>query len=122
MYQYGLLRITAFSKVKYMWGPGYFRFVAYEIVITKPCTDAPGRFIAESKFGRRFDMDRLCALVRTMDGAKCSESLGVAKFDFKGRTLILYRNGRIDLRKIVDEGDARAAMAELESVLSGAFE
>lgn len=96
--------------------------MAYEIVITKPCTDAPGRFIAESSFGRKFDMGRLCALVKTIDGAKCSESLGVARLDFKGRTLILYRSGRIDLRKVVDERDARAAMAELESVLSGAFE
>lgn len=105
-----------------MCGLRHSRFVAYNIVITKPCTDAPGRFIAESSFGRRFDMARLCAFVKSVEGGKCSESLGVARFDFKDRTLILYRSGRIDLRKIVDEGDARAAMAELESVLSGAFE
>ncbi len=96
--------------------------MAHDIVITKPCTDAPGRFIAESKFGRRFNMIKLCALMKNFDGAKCSESLGVARFDFRDKTLILYRSGRIDLRKIVDEGDAQAAMAELESVLSGAFE
>ena len=96
--------------------------VAFDIVITRPCTDAPGRFIAESSFGRRFNMSRLCALVKAIDGAKCSESLGVARFDYKDKTLILYRSGRIDLRKIVDEGDAREAMTELESVLSGAFE
>lgn len=102
--------------------------MAYNIVITKPCTDAPGRFIAESTFGRKFNMDRLCTLVKAIDGAKdftdvkCSESLGVARFDFKDKTLILYRSGRIDLRKVADESDARAAMAELESVLAGAFE
>ncbi|HTY90340.1 MAG TPA: hypothetical protein VMC84_04115 [Methanocella sp.] len=96
--------------------------MAYDIVITKPCTDAPGRFIAESSFGRKFNMGRLCALLRAIDGAKCSESLGVARCDFKGWTLILYRSGRIDIRKVVDVGDARAAMAELESVLAGAFE
>ncbi len=108
--------------------------MGYDIVITKPCTDAPGRFIAESRFGRQFNMGRLCSVVKAIEGGenstdvkaftdvKCSESLGVAKFDFRGRTLILYRSGRIDLRKVVDEGDARAAMAELESVLSSAFE
>jgi ArsR family metal-binding transcriptional regulator len=94
----------------------------YEIVITKPCTDAPGRFIAESTFGSKFNMGRLCAIVKTVDGAKCSESLGVAKLDFKDKTLILYRSGRIDLRKVKDADEARATMAELEVLLSKAFE
>lgn len=96
--------------------------MAYTIVITKPCTDAPGRFIAESAFGRRFDMARLCAYVRSVAGGKCSESLGVARFDFKDKTLILYKSGRIDLRKVAGEDDARAAMDELVAALAGAFE
>ncbi len=95
--------------------------MAYDIVITRPCTDAPGRFIAESTFGRKFDMGRLCAAVKAVDGSKCSESLGVAKFDYKDHTLILYRSGRIDLRKIAGEADARAIMAELEKMLGPAF-
>ncbi len=94
----------------------------YEVVITRPCTDAPGRFIAESAFGRKFNMDKLCELVKSVDGAKCSESLGVAKFDFKDKSLILYRSGRIDLRKVKDVEEARATMAELEALLSKAFE
>jgi len=102
--------------------------VAYEIVITRPCTDTPGRFIAESAFGRKFNMGRLCALVKAIDGAKdftdvkCSENLGVARLDFKDKTLILYKSGRIDLRKVADEADARATMAELEARFSAAFE
>lgn len=96
--------------------------MAFKIVITKPCTDAPGRFIAESSFGREFNMGKLCAVIRLIDGAKCSESLGVAKLDYQDRTVILYRSGRIDLRKIRDEGDARAAMGELEAMLRDAFE
>jgi len=94
----------------------------YDIVITRPCTDTPGRFIAESSFGRKFDMDRLCALVKAIDGAKCSESLGVAKLDYKDRTFILYRSGRIDLRKVKDPKDAEAAMREIEAMFRGAFE
>jgi ArsR family metal-binding transcriptional regulator len=100
----------------------YSRLVAYNIVITKPCTDAPGRFIAESAFGRKFNMGKLCELVKPIDGAKCSASLGVAKFDFKDKTLILYRSGRIDLRKVRDAEEAGATMAELEALLSKAFE
>jgi len=94
----------------------------YNIVITRPCTDVPGRFIAESTFGRKLNMDKLCALVKSIDGAKCSESLGVAKFDYKDRTLILYRSGRVDLRKVADAEDADATMRELESIFHDAFE
>ena len=94
----------------------------YQIVITKPCTDAPKKYIAESSFGRKFHMDRLCGLLKSIDGAKCSESLGVAKFDFKEKTLILYRSGRVDLRKIADKNDAQATMDELAAMLEEAFE
>lgn len=94
----------------------------YEVVITRPCTDAPGRFIAESRFGRKFHMGKLCELVKPIDGAKCSESLGVARLDFKDKTLILYRSGRIDMRKVVDLEDANAIMKEIEVLLDEAFE
>lgn len=94
----------------------------YIVVITRPCVDTPNRFIAESSFGRRLDMPATCAKVRSISGAKCSESLGVARFDYGDWTIILYRSGRVDLRKIRDEADAKAAMGELERVLAGAFE
>lgn len=95
---------------------------SYQIVITKPCTDAPKKFIAESAFGRKFRMDRLCSLVKSIDGSKCSESLGVAKFEFKDKTLILYRSGRVDLRKITDKEEAQATMDELAAMFKDAFE
>jgi ArsR family metal-binding transcriptional regulator len=94
----------------------------YPVVITRPCVDTPNRFIAESSFGRKLNMPATCATVRDIPDAKCSESLGVAKFDYKDWTIILYRSGRVDLRKIRDEADARAAMDELKRMLAGAFE
>jgi len=94
----------------------------YQIIITKPCTDAPKKYIAESSFGRKFSMERLCGLLKSVEGAKCSESLGVARFDFKEKTLILYRSGRVDLRKIADKNEAQATMDELEAMLMEAFE
>lgn len=101
----------------------YVRVVSpYQIVITKPCTDAPKKYIAESSFGRKFRMDRLCGLLKSVDGAKCSESLGVAKFDFKDKTLILYRSGRVDLRKIADKDEAQQTMDELAAMFDEAFE
>ena len=67
-------------------------------------------------------MERLCGLLKSVEGAKCSESLGVARFDFKEKTLILYRSGRVDLRKIADKNEAQATMDELEAMLMEAFE
>jgi ArsR family metal-binding transcriptional regulator len=90
-------------------------------VITRPCTDAPNRYIAESSFGHGLDMQAVCVLTRSIPGAKCSESLGVAKFDHGDWTIILYRSGRVDLRKVRDEADARTAMAGLERMFAGAF-
>jgi ArsR family metal-binding transcriptional regulator len=94
----------------------------YSIVITRPCTDAPDRYIAESSFGRRVNMTETCARVKSIPGAKCSESLGVARFDYGEWTVIVYRSGRIDLRKVRDKADALAAMADLEQMLGDAFE
>ena len=94
----------------------------YQITITRPCTDAPGRFIAESSFGRKFAMSSVCEKVRDIHGAKCSESLGVAKFDYRDWTFIIYRSGRADIRKVTGEDDARKAMGELESLFVDAFE
>lgn len=95
--------------------------VGYQITITRPCTDAPGRFIAESSFGRKFVMNVVCHKVMDIQGAKCSESLGVAKFDYRSWTFILYSSGRVDIRKVENEDDARKAMSEVEGLFADAF-
>jgi ArsR family metal-binding transcriptional regulator len=94
----------------------------YLIAITRPCRDAPGRFTAESSYGRRLDMAAVCTAVKGFPEAKCSDSLGVAKFEFGEHTIILYRSGRIDLRRVKDVADALAIMREVERTLAGAFE
>jgi ArsR family metal-binding transcriptional regulator len=94
----------------------------YQIAITRPCRDAPGRFTAESSYGRRLDMAAICVIVKSYPEAKCSESLGVAKFEFGDNSIILYRSGRIDLRRVRDVTHARAVMTEVEQVIRGAFE
>ena len=93
----------------------------YQIVLAHSCSDAPGRFVAESKFGRSLDMRVVCEKVRAIAGAKCSESMGVARFDYKDWTLILYSSGRIDFRKIANEEEARVLMGEIESMIADAF-
>ncbi len=93
----------------------------YQIAITRPCKDAPGRYTAESSYGRRLNMPALCELVKGFPEAKCSDSLGVAKFDYGEHTVILSRSGRIDLRRVRDAEHAREVMGKLEQVIRGAF-
>jgi ArsR family metal-binding transcriptional regulator len=94
----------------------------YQITITRPCRDAPGRFTAESSYGRRLDIQAICMLTKGYPEAKCSESLGVAKFEYGDQTVILYRSGRIDLRRVRDVSHAQTVMVELEQAIRGAFE
>lgn len=93
----------------------------YQIAITRPCKDAPGRYTAESSYGRRLNMDAICELVKDYPEAKCSDSLGVAKFEFGDHSIILYRSGRIDLRRVRDVAHAQEVMAEVEHVIRDAF-
>jgi ArsR family metal-binding transcriptional regulator len=93
----------------------------YSIVITRPCTDAPGTFIAESSFGKAVTMESLCGLMKGIEGSKCSESLGIAKFDMDGKTFIVYRSGRVDMRKIKNEQDAHDTMSKLDTMLEKVF-
>lgn len=93
----------------------------YQIAITRPCKDAPGKFTAESSYGRQLDMAAVCALVKGYPEAKCSESLGVTKFEYGEHSIILYRSGRIDLRRVRDAEHARRIMEELEGIIREAF-
>ncbi|MDI6888652.1 MAG: hypothetical protein QMC78_03000 [Methanocellales archaeon] len=93
------------------------------IKISRPCSEDPNEFIAEGSFGRSFSMRRLCSLLKKhVTDLKCSESLGVAKFEMDGRTVMLYRNGRIDIRRVKDLRDAKAIMTKIREMTNPAFE
>ena len=99
----------------------------YTIQLARPCVDEPGKYIAESKYPNGFTMDVLCSILQNKDyeskisDLKCSERLGVARFDLGGNTILLYRNGRIDIRRIADVADARHVMQKIEKIVIDAF-
>lgn len=95
--------------------------MAREVFITRPCTEAPGKYAAASSLDRKVDMDRLCVLIKDIKDGKCSASLGVAKFDWEDRTYIVYRSGRVDLRKVSNVEEAGKAMDALESLIGDAL-
>lgn len=95
----------------------------YEISLARPCTDDPDKYIAESSFSRPFSMKKLCLILKKrVAGLKCAEDLGVAKFEIDGKTVMLYRNGRIDIRSVKDTADAEAIMEKVEKMVAPVYE
>ncbi|MCS3923965.1 hypothetical protein [Methanosalsum natronophilum] len=98
-----------------------------DIKIVKPCVDEPDRFIAESRLKSSVVMEKLCAVLEkktkegTISNLKCSIKLGVAKFEFGGKTVFIYKNGKIDIRRIIDLSDATSIISFLEEMIKTAF-
>ena len=99
----------------------------YAIQLARPCVDEPGKYIAESQYPSGFMMDVLCSILQNklQEGEifelKCSERLGVARFDLGGKTILLYRNGRVDMRRTANVADARLVMEKIEKMVKEAF-
>ncbi len=99
----------------------------YAIQLARPCVDEPGKYIAESKYPNGFLMDVLCSILQkniqeaNISELKCSERLGVARFELGDNTILLYRNGRIDIRRGADVADARLIMKKVKRMVKDAF-
>ncbi len=99
----------------------------YEIRLARPCVDEPGKYIAESQYSNSFLMDALCNILQSnlekgnILKLKCSERLGVARFELDGKTILLYRTGRIDIRRTTDIANAGLVMEKIEKMVKSAF-
>ncbi|ADI74659.1 conserved hypothetical protein [Methanohalobium evestigatum Z-7303] len=99
----------------------------YSIDLTQPCVDDPSKYIAQSRFVKKISMDILCQILQqylnfgSISQLSCSEKLGVARFDFMDKTIILYKSGKIDVRRTSGVEDARNTMKNVEDMISGSF-
>ena len=99
----------------------------YDIDLTQPCVDDPHKYIAQSSFEKIISMDALCQILQDnlvlglITQLSCSEKLGVARFDFKDKTIILYDSGKIDIRRTSGVGDARDTMKNVETMIVDSF-
>lgn len=94
-----------------------------DIRLSRPCIEDPARYIAECHLGKKLVMEKLCELLRSKDvkELKCSVKLGVARFDFEGRSVMLYKSGRVDIRRIQDTGEAQGVLERIVSLVKEAF-
>jgi ArsR family metal-binding transcriptional regulator len=95
-----------------------------EIVLDRPCVEDPSDFIAESNFGHDLDMEIVCRILDELDvpERRCSIRLGVARFRLDDWQVMVYRKGRIDVRRVTDVDNAADAMSRVESIVSLAFQ
>ncbi len=94
-----------------------------DIRLSRPCVDDPTRYIAECHFGKRVAIGKLCEILRNVGatGLKCSEKLGVARFELEERSVMIYASGRVDIRKIRNTDEARAVMGRITEIVKAAF-
>ncbi len=90
---------------------------AYNVKTLRPCRG--GGVVVEGHFGREFSMHALCATLRGV--AKCSETLGVARFSHEGCEVTIYRNGRVDIQGVASEEEAIAFINDIKSVVADSF-
>ena len=94
-----------------------------EIRLARPCLEDPSRYIAECHIGKKLDIEKLCEILRKTDTKelKCSIKLGVARFELGERSVMLYRSGRVDIRRIRSEREACEVMEKIISMVKDAF-
>jgi len=94
-----------------------------DIRLSRPCVDDPTRFIAECHLGKRVLIDKLCELLRGYGakGLKCSVKLGVARFELEEKSVMIYSGGRVDIRKILNTGEAIDVMEKITDLIKEAL-
>lgn len=97
--------------------------IPMDIRLSRPCIEDPTRYIAECHLGKRLAMGKLCDVLRHADvkELKCSIKLGVARFELEGRSVMLYRSGRVDIRRIQNTDEAQNVMEQIISMVKDAF-
>jgi ArsR family metal-binding transcriptional regulator len=89
----------------------------YGAKAVRPCVG--GGLVVEAHFDKGLSMEALCRILEGI--AQCSEKLGVARFFHEGRTLTLYRSGRIDVHGAESENEAIRLIDEIKPMIEDAF-
>ena len=90
------------------------------ITYLRPCVTETGKISAETYLAPSneesadlapafFDSARLCWALNSSEifnRVKCSEKLGIAKADLNGKTIVISKSGRINVRRAENEEDA----------------
>lgn len=105
-----------------------------KVTLIRPCTTESGKVTAtarlvlpssekELKYGF-FDPFILCGLLnnyRSFEDIKCSEKMGIARIDYDGKSILVFGNGKIKVRKARDTEDVHATINHISKIMWGAI-
>ncbi len=94
-----------------------------DIRLSRPCVEDPTRYIAECNLGKGLVIEKLCKILQELGAKelKCSINLGVARFELEDKSVMLYRSGRVDIRRIRNNEEARIYLEKISFMVKDAL-
>lgn len=92
----------------------------FELNFIKPCITERKKVLAEVKLRRGFRPEVLCEIMSKSKLAKytkCSEDLGIARIEWKGKTILVFASGEINIRRAEDKKDALETANFIKDIL-----
>lgn len=104
------------------------------ITYIHPCTTEADKIVAETKLISSlesaadlkygfYDPMQVCTILNATDffqDAKCSPSLGIGKAHMNDKAVLIYKNGKINVRQAKDKEDAMQTIRQVSRALWGA--
>lgn len=98
------------------------------VLLIHPCAEDKTKLIGEGYFKTApkenyFDMCKLCEILgkaHLLKELKCSEKLGLVKFELHGKTITLFKNGRFVVRMADTEEEIKELNREVFEIVQGA--
>ncbi|MBS7655884.1 hypothetical protein KEJ50_05225 [Candidatus Bathyarchaeota archaeon] len=102
-------------------------FGEMEIAYIQPCASERGKVTADIVMSREdktfFDFTMVCLILELYKimfaEEKCNQVLGAAMIKWRGRDIIVFRNGRISVKRALSKDEVKKILASLNRLLWG---
>jgi uncharacterized protein len=84
-----------------------------DLVIYKPCKDEENKIMFETELPYEIDIKKTCRELEKLGCPKCSDEMGIAMLETKGRNVTVFRNGKVVARRVIDKEDAETLLIEV---------
>ncbi len=88
-----------------------------DLVVYKPCKDEENKIMFETELPYEIDIKKTCSKLEKLGSPKCSEEMGIAMLETRGRNVTVFRNGKVVARRVIDKEDAEALLTEVLPLL-----
>lgn len=77
-----------------------------DLVVYTPCKDEKNKIMFETELPYQIDVKKTCEELGKLGTNKCSEEMGIIMLEIDGRTITVFRAGKIVARRVIDKEDA----------------